>query len=183
MRLFLSVKLLGATLLVGSTCAVAQATLKVVKPASPTVKIFAQTMRSLQKDTKVGGFKKGDVWCYGVPGKPARFESPDLSVSARNIVFGAESRRLLASSASDFVTLKGKIVPNQGGLPLTFEATCRDAYIDTKKGVWTFEEDVKGFYETAKGRKSFAGDTVSFSRLDGTISIQQGTIEMAGGNQ
>ena len=185
MRLSQPAKMSCVAVFIASACAVAQPSAKIANPAFSGFKLYAQTVRTVQKNHSRAGLRQGDVFLYGVPGKPARIESPKLSLSARIIVLGAKSQNIMATCGHvpEVVKVKGEIVPRSGGLPLRFEVTCQQALFDGKKGVWTLEGTVKGFYETAKGRKPLSGDVVTLSRLDSTVSITQETTENAGGNQ
>jgi hypothetical protein len=177
-----SAHLCAVALCVASTCAVAKTSSKGVEPAQQKFTYSAQTIRRAEKD-RGPLLHKGDLRLWGVPGRPARISSLGLSLSGVLIQIGTKHRNIVAvCRGSEPVKIKGEIKPTKGGLPMHFEATCEQAVFNATKGEWTLEGDVKGFYETARGRKSLKSEVVTISRLEFQISVMQEVTEIVGGN-
>jgi beta-lactamase regulating signal transducer with metallopeptidase domain len=144
----------------------------------------AQTIRKAEKD-RGSLLRKGDLRLWGVPGRPARITSPNLSLSGVLIQLGTQHRNIVAACrGSEPVKIKGEITPTKGGLPMRFEATCEAATFDGTKEIWYLAGDVTGFYETAHGRKPLNGEVVTISRMERRtrISVTQETTDLVGGN-
>ena len=155
------------------------------KAAESNQQAFTYSARTVRRAEKDSGplLHKGDLRLWGVPGQPARISSPSLSLSGVLIQIGTKHRNIVAVSGfSELVKIKGEIKPTKGGLPMHFEATCEQAVFDATKEAWSLEGGVKGFYETAQGRKSLNSEVITISRLESQISVMQEVTNIVGGN-
>ena len=116
----------------------------------------------------------------GLPGKPARIQSPQLDVSAQAIAFDFSNKTIDEVRATGNVNLKVNLTSKVAGAPVTrVEATCSNATLVPGTRRLTLRGNLRGFYQVGNGaRNTLSGDSAVL-----TYQGQQLSADIAGGTR